>query len=98
MAIEWDIYSTCFVYGTLQISRILYALLGRVPEAQEAVLCGYRRYLVVGAEYPGIRPSSDEKSEVSGLLLVGLMSHEVSIFDAFEGEAYQKLPVEVGGA
>ncbi len=85
---------------------MLEALLGWVPEAQEAVLSGYRRYLVVDEEYPGIRvvdeeypgirPSSVENSEVSGLLIVGLTNYEVSIMDSYEGDAYQRLPVEVG--
>ncbi len=75
---------------------MLKALLGRVPEAQEAVLGGYRRYLVIDEVYPGIRPSSNEKSEISGLLLVGLTSHEMSILDAYEGDDYKKMPVEVG--
>ncbi len=97
MGLEGEKHSTCFVYGTLQEKSVLEALLGRLPEVQEAVLGGYRRYLVVDEVYPGARPSSDENSEVSGLLLVGLTSHEMSIIDVFEGDEYQKLPVEVGG-
>ncbi len=75
---------------------MLEALLGRVPEAQEAVLSGFRRYLVVDEVHPGIRPSSVESSEVSGLLLVGLTNYEISIMDRYEGDEYQRLPVEVG--
>ncbi len=97
MALEGEKHSTCFIYGTLQEKSVLEALLGRVPEAQEAVLGGYRRYLVVDEAYPGIRPSNDEKSEVLGLLLVRLTSHEMSIIDAYEGDDYKRLPVEVGG-
>jgi gamma-glutamylcyclotransferase (GGCT)/AIG2-like uncharacterized protein YtfP len=82
-----------FVYGTLMVPEVLVALLGRVPSRREASLTGYRRYAIQGECYPAI--ISDANASVSGYLLTGLTEAEVEIFDAYEGDPYERTQVSV---
>lgn len=82
-----------FAYGTLQLPERLQALIGRVPPGIPAQLAGFRCGLVARADFPGIVPCHD--SAVSGLLLAGLSDGELETLDAYEGELYQRVSVQV---
>lgn len=87
-------HSSVFVYGTLQYSKILDALLGRVPSSEQAIIKGYVRYGVRGEPFPAVVKAQNDESDVSGLLLSGLSPHEMDILDEYEGEQYTKCEVD----
>jgi Gamma-glutamyl cyclotransferase, AIG2-like len=58
--------SRAFVYGTLQVPRIVKALLKREPETKPAKLQGYARYRVKDALFPAIVP--EPSSSVQGMV------------------------------
>lgn len=85
-----------FVYGELARARVLYEVLGRLPEASVAVLPGYSRRpdpetgFFVAVASPG--------AEVAGLLLSDIAAAEIAALDAFEGVAegaYRRAAAEV---
>ena len=82
-----------FAYGTLQLPERLQALIGRVPPGIPAQLAGFRCGLVARADFPGIVPCAD--STTAGLLLAGLAADELEKLDAYEGELYQRVAVQV---
>lgn len=76
---------------------------------QPAVLHGYRRHRVQGADYPGIVPvgnksttteessasETNTKTSVIGTLVSGLTDGDIYRLDKFEGSEYEKKPVVV---
>lgn len=82
-----------FAYGTLQLPERLQTLIGRVPPGISAQLERFRCGLVVRADFPGIVPCHD--ASVRGLLLAGLSAYELDSLDAYEGELYQRICVQV---
>ncbi|NNF06565.1 MAG: gamma-glutamylcyclotransferase [Candidatus Eisenbacteria bacterium] len=86
-----------FAYGTLLIDEILFALLGKVPEKEDAVLEGYLRSAVDrgpgGAKGPVIFP--DPNSMVRGVVLLSLCPEEARIIDLYEDAAIGYLRSEV---
>jgi Gamma-glutamyl cyclotransferase, AIG2-like len=66
-----------------------------------AVLPGYRRYRVRGADYPGILESSSSAegsvgdASVLGVVVTGLTEGDVLRLDTFEGSEYTKRAVTV---
>lgn len=86
-------YSRLFVYGTLQDERVIRAVTGKVFASEPAILRGYRRYRVKDADYPGIK--LDATGSVEGLLLQKVDSDSLRKLDAFEGEYYTRLEVDV---
>ncbi|KXG49627.1 uncharacterized protein PGRI_055950 [Penicillium griseofulvum] len=108
-----------FFYGTLMAPQILHRVIhGQAnPEPwqkamlrfQPAILHGYRRHRVQGADYPGIMAVSETQSEteklsapkphsgtsVMGTLVSGLTDGDVYRLDKFEGSEYEKKRVTV---
>ncbi|MCP5141928.1 MAG: gamma-glutamylcyclotransferase [Gammaproteobacteria bacterium] len=82
-----------FVYGTLMDARVQRRVSGREFPSQPASLPGFRRYLVVGEAYPGIRP--DPEGIVSGRLLWPVGRAALTRLDAYEGALYRREEVEV---
>jgi gamma-glutamylcyclotransferase (GGCT)/AIG2-like uncharacterized protein YtfP len=80
-----------FVYGTLQFPEVLHALLGRVPPMRPAVLPGWRAAALPGRVYPGLVAAPAK--EVPGCILADLRPAELTILDAFEGDAYDRITV-----
>ena len=82
-----------FVYGSLQFQDVIEAVSGRRFPAEEAVLHGYRRRRIQNHSFPGIRPNSAEKTE--GQILRDLLGADLQVFDAFEGDLYERKTVSV---
>ncbi|KAJ5181188.1 hypothetical protein N7472_011148 [Penicillium cf. griseofulvum] len=108
-----------FFYGTLMAPQILHRVIhGQAnPEPwqkamlrfQPAILHGYRRHRVQGADYPGIVAVPETQSEtektsapnphsgtsVMGTLVSGLTDGDIHRLDRFEGSEYEKKQVIV---
>ena len=74
-----------FVYGTLMVPEVLFALTRTKYEPRAAVLEGYKRSGLAGRSYPGM--VRDEKSRVQGLIL-DVSEGDFRIIDEFEGDMY----------
>ena len=83
-----------FVYGSLMSRPVLLALLGRVPRADPAVLCGFERRRVAGEVFPALVARASAP-RLRGLVFSELSLAERRIFDEFEDDAYQKQTVRV---
>ncbi|MBN2636088.1 MAG: gamma-glutamylcyclotransferase [Prolixibacteraceae bacterium] len=75
-----------FVYGTLCFSEITEKLTGKHFKTECAVLKGYRRRRVAGADYPAI--VVDSQSEVDGIILKDVDKRSMEIISFYEGEDY----------
>lgn len=82
-----------FAYGTLQDLRLLRRLVGTVPDTAPAVLHGYARYTVAGADYPGIVTQPGTKTP--GTLFRSLPESAWTTLDAYESDLYDRLSVTV---
>ncbi|MDR2550115.1 MAG: gamma-glutamylcyclotransferase [Desulfobulbus sp.] len=82
-----------FCYGTLQSPLVMKAVTGQSYEGREATLHHWARYRVRGSEYPGITHQTD--SVVSGKLYWGLDEQAMEKLDAFEGDKYERVIVQV---
>ncbi|MDY0390443.1 gamma-glutamylcyclotransferase family protein [Desulfobulbus oligotrophicus] len=82
-----------FCYGTLQSPLVMKVVTGQPYEGREATLIDWARYRVRGSEYPGIVPQ--EGSLVCGKLYWGLDEQAVEKLDAFEGDKYERVLVNV---
>src|SRR5262245_36233307 len=85
-----------FAYGTLELPELVLAITGRRFESEPAVLDGFARSRVRGAEYPGIAPAPDARTD-------GTLYHEVddaslAALDRFEGDLYERCEVAVATA
>ncbi|HEC94299.1 MAG TPA: gamma-glutamylcyclotransferase [Candidatus Kaiserbacteria bacterium] len=93
--------TTVFVYGTLIFSEVVFALLGKNFNTQDAVLEGFRRYKIfddsVPRKYPAICESSNDK--VAGKVLFDVDEESLKVLDFFEGKEYKrkKFPVLLDG-
>ncbi|MBM9538013.1 gamma-glutamylcyclotransferase family protein [Desulfobulbus alkaliphilus] len=85
-----------FCYGTLQSSLVMKAVTGQEFSGQEATLNNWARFRVRDSEYPGIIPQQD--SLVSGKLYWGLSDEAMKKLDAFEGDKYERVIVQVAKA
>ncbi|KAL1854103.1 hypothetical protein Plec18170_004864 [Paecilomyces lecythidis] len=104
---------TLFFYGTLMAPQILHRVCHGRPDPEPwqknmltirpAILHGYRRHRVRGADYPGIIPVGDDaslssgsnNSSVLGTVVSGLTDGDIYRLDLFEGDEYVKRPVKV---
>lgn len=85
-----------FTYGTLLSSRVLHALLGRVPSRADGTLYGYQRFPIRDACYPAVVRSVGGKNDVvQGKLLLNVTARELALLDAFEDPAYDRALVAV---
>lgn len=82
-----------FVYGTLMFPQVMDAVTGRSFASVPAVLDGYARYRMRGANYPGIVPTPGAR--VSGVLYRGLDPQSLARLDRFEGMPYRRAAVRV---
>ncbi len=83
-------------YGTLMWPEVLEVVIGRCMEGVPATLHGYLRLRVTGELYPAIVPA--EREDVEGILYTGLTDADFRHLDRFEGEAYDRVEVQVGDA
>jgi len=84
-----------FFYGTLIDPDVRRAVLGRLAPAsvEPATLKGWRRFSAKGVTFPIARP--DPKSEIEGVLARGLSAEAGRKLDAYEGDGYRRVTVEV---
>ena len=82
-----------FVYGTLMVAEVMHRVCGHTGRPQSAVLRDYRRWRLRGEVYPAIVP--DVRGQVEGLLHRGLQPAQIAALDAFEGDFYRRMAVEV---
>lgn len=82
-----------FCYGTLQSPLVMKAVTGRSFSGQEATLNNWARYRVRRSEYPGIIQQED--STVTGKIYWGLDEEAIAKLDAFEGDKYERVIVQV---
>jgi gamma-glutamylcyclotransferase (GGCT)/AIG2-like uncharacterized protein YtfP len=83
-----------FAYGTLQFPPVLDALLGRRPRLTPARADGWRAAPLVARPYPGL--VRDPSATAVGVVVSGLTPDEWALLDAFEGEFYRLVLVDVG--
>ncbi|MFM8928779.1 MAG: gamma-glutamylcyclotransferase family protein [Betaproteobacteria bacterium] len=89
--------STCFAYGSLMWPDIMTRVCGREVSAlqhTQAWLHGHARHPVRGQDYPGLVPQSGAQA-LQGVLYTGLTPQDFQRLDAFEGQEYERVPVEV---
>jgi len=83
-----------FVYGTLREPTLLAILLGRRPAPPlPAVAPGWRAVPAPGKPWPILARAPGRAAE--GLVLLGLTAFETDLLDAWEGDAYRRLPLAV---
>jgi gamma-glutamylcyclotransferase (GGCT)/AIG2-like uncharacterized protein YtfP len=82
-----------FCYGTLQSPLVMKAVTGQAYEGKEATLDNWARFRVRDSEYPGI--IFQENATVSGKLYWGLDEKVMAKLDAFEGDKYERVIVDV---
>jgi len=84
-----------FCYGTLMEPRIMQLVTGKEFTLQKASLSGYSRYVVKGADYPGV--VQDPAGEVQGMLCLGVTASHLKKLDRFEGDMFRRQLVRVKG-
>jgi gamma-glutamylcyclotransferase (GGCT)/AIG2-like uncharacterized protein YtfP len=80
-----------FTYGTLMLPEILGLIVGRTCHGEDAILHNFKRRKIRNELYPGITPAIGEK--VDGKIYHLLQPDEINKLTAFEGDAYELLPV-----
>ena len=81
-----------FVYGTLLIPDVMYAVTTRKFRFIDATLRGYARFTVKGASYPGIIPTTEAVTE--GIIYFDVDALSLERLNAFEGDLYQRTPIQ----
>lgn len=81
-----------FVYGTLMIPSVMYAITARHFRSQKAILKGYARFTIKGESFPGIIPVTDKSTE--GILYFNVDEPSLERLDIFEGDLYQRTPIQ----
>ncbi len=82
-----------FAYGSLLCEDIMATVAGEQVQGLPAVLAGYRRFLVKGAQYPGL--VADAKGKVAGMVYRNISREGWLRLDRFEGAMYNRTPVTV---
>ena len=85
--------SRLFVYGTLGDDMVVQGLLGHRLFGRPAVLQGYDRAFDAVIGYPVIYPR--EGASVAGKVLDGIDAEALAILDAYEGDRYRRIVVQV---
>ncbi|MDX8341575.1 gamma-glutamylcyclotransferase family protein [Draconibacterium sp. IB214405] len=82
-----------FVYGSLLFAEIAEGLCQQKLHAENAVLFGFARHAIKGADYPAIIRS--ENSKVNGKVLLNLDEKAMEILTFYEDNDYELVPVKV---
>ncbi|MFT7776803.1 gamma-glutamylcyclotransferase family protein [Roseateles sp.] len=83
----------CFTYGSLMWADIMARVCGREFVGETASLADHARHPVHGQDYPGLRPAPG--GAVVGRLCRNVDAVAWARLDAFEGEEYERVSVEV---
>lgn len=82
-----------FVYGTLQIPEVMYAVTRQTLASQPARLDDYARHRLRGKSFPAIRPAPG--ASVSGRLFRDVDEQALQDLDEFEDDFYRREVVKV---
>ena len=82
-----------FVYGELRRAEVLRAVIGRLPEAEPAILEHHARRPNPETGYFEVR--SAPGARVAGLLLRHLAEADLRRVDEYEGDGYERVEVSV---
>lgn len=86
-----------FVYGTLMLPEIRYALLGKELKQIPAKLSGYSTYTFFRenheSEYPILKP--EDNGIVNGYVLQKVTKRDYDILEYYEGEDYHLIEIDV---
>lgn len=82
-----------FVYGTLMIPEVMTAVTGKYFNTSASVLRDYTRRSLRDRVYPGIRKSMH--ASVQGYVYQKVDGHSLALLDAFEGEEFRRIRVNV---
>ena len=82
-----------FVYGSLLFSEMLEALTGKIFKTEDAILKDFKRFSVLGEDYPAIEKTPNSK--VAGKLIFEMDEHSLSIITFYEGDQYELRKVQV---
>ena len=82
-----------FTYGSLMFEEVWRPLVPEPRASMRADLPGYRREAVTGQSYPGI--VADPAAATEGRVYFGLDAGDLGRLDRFEGDDYERLPVEL---
>jgi gamma-glutamylcyclotransferase (GGCT)/AIG2-like uncharacterized protein YtfP len=77
-----DIFNV-FVYGTLMDRSRLNNLIKRTPEMHQAKVSGYKQFYDDALGYQSAE--KDERSNMRGMLLIGITGQELRTLDHYEG-------------
>ena len=83
----------CFTYGSLMWAAIMARVGGREFAGEPASLAGYARRPVRGQDYPGLQAAVG--GVVEGRLYRDVDAAAWARLDAFEGEEYERVAVQV---
>ncbi len=83
-----------FAYGTLMWTEVLDAVVGCRLHGEPAVVEGFRRLRLAGEHYPAVLPAPGGR--VEGILYRGLSESDFRALDAFEGEEYDRIEIQLG--
>lgn len=82
-----------FTYGSLMFERVWHHVVAGHYARLPATLQGFRRQRVRGASYPSLQRC--EGHAIAGILYLGVAPADVAALDAFEGEDYRRITVQV---
>ncbi|HYQ56067.1 MAG TPA: gamma-glutamylcyclotransferase family protein [Draconibacterium sp.] len=82
-----------FVYGSLLFPEIAEGLCQQKLRSEDAVLNGFMRFALKGADYPAI--IAQNNSTVKGKVLLSLNEKAIELLTFYEGDEYEPVPVKV---
>lgn len=82
-----------FTYGSLMFERVWRHVVAGRYDRLPATLQGFRRQRVRGASYPSLQRCDGHA--VAGILYLDVAPADLAALDAFEGEDYRRIPVQV---
>jgi gamma-glutamylcyclotransferase (GGCT)/AIG2-like uncharacterized protein YtfP len=85
--------SDVFTYGSLMFPPVWERVVRGHYADSNAILRGHARFTVGGQAYPGIVTQPD--AQVEGVLYRGVTAGDLLLLDAFEGQEYRRIAVEL---
>ena len=82
-----------FTYGSLMFEPVWRRVVAGGYERLPATLQGFRRQRVRGETYPSLQRC--EGQAVAGVLYLDVAEADLAALDAFEGDDYRRIPVQV---
>jgi len=82
-----------FCYGTLMFAEVMQKVTGRCFTGEPAMLHDYARYCIDREVYPGL--IAEAGAITTGVLYSGIDVASMAKLDDFEGDAYQRIKVNV---